>query len=126
MKVIIGSARRDENGKYAGGKLGDQDGVEVSTQNYCVHTKGWYMFRFLSDENAKKVAKAMWDACMNNNIGYCQAHRSIMAMLKKYGNMKAIGEKTETVSVSGDYEVLYGSTDENIAPLATRILKRKK
>ena len=84
------------------------------------------MFRFLSDEHAKKVAKAMWDACMNNNIGYCQAHRSIMAMLKKYGNMKAIGEKTETVSVSGDYEVLYGSTDENIAPLATRILKRKK
>lgn len=96
MKVIIGSARRDENGKYAGGKPGDQDGVEVSTQNYYVHTKGWYMFRFLSDEHAKKVAKAMWDACMNNNIGYCQAHRSIMAMLKKYGNMKAIGEKTET------------------------------
>lgn len=95
MKVIIGSARRDENGKYAGGKPGDQDGVEVSTQNYYVHTKGWYMFRFLSDEHAKKVAKAMWDACMNNNIGYCQAHRSIMAMLKKYGNMKAIGEKTE-------------------------------
>lgn len=96
MKVIIGSARRDENGKYAGGKPGDQDGVEVSTQNYYVHTKGWYMFRFLSDEHAKKVAKAMWDACMNNNIGYCQAHRSIMAMLKKYGSMKAIGEKTET------------------------------
>ena len=41
------------------------------------------MLRFLSDEHAKKVAKAMWDACMNNNIGYCQAHRSIMAMLKK-------------------------------------------
>lgn len=95
MKVIIGSARRDENGKYAGGKPGDQDGVEVSTQNYYVHTKGWYMFRLLSNEHAKKVAKAMWDACMNNNIGYCQAHRSIMAMLKKYGNMKAIGEKTE-------------------------------
>lgn len=54
------------------------------------------MYRFLSDEHAKKVAKAMWDACMNNNIGYCQAHRSIMAMLKKYGNMKGIGEKTET------------------------------
>lgn len=54
------------------------------------------MLRLLSDEHAKKVAKAMWDACMNNNIGYCQAHRSIMAMLKKYGNMKAIGEKTET------------------------------
>ena len=96
MKVIIGSARRDENGKYSGGKPGDQDGVEVSTQNYYVHTKGWYMYRFLSDEHAKKVAKAMWDACMNDNVGYCQAHRSIITMLQKYGSMKAIGEKTET------------------------------
>ena len=96
MKVIIASARRDENGKYSGGKPGDQDGVEVSTQNYYVHTKGWYMLRFLSDEYAKKVAKAMWDACMNNNIGYCQAHRSIMAMLKKYGSMKAIGVMVTT------------------------------
>lgn len=96
MKVIIGSARRDENGKYSGGKPGDQDGVEVSTQNYYVHTKGWYMLRFLSDEHAKKAAKAMWDACMNDNVGYCQAHRSIITMLQKYGSMKAIGEKTET------------------------------
>lgn len=79
MKVIIGSARRDENGKYAGGKPGDQDGVEVSTQNYYVHTKGWYMFRFLSDEHAKKVAKAMWDACMKQQYRLLCAHRSIRA-----------------------------------------------
>ena len=44
----------------------------------------------------------------------------------EYLFIQNFGEKTETVSVSGDYEVLYGSTDENIAPLATRILKRKK
>ena len=42
MKVIIGSARRDENGKYAGGKPGDQDGVEVSTQN-CSYQRMVYV-----------------------------------------------------------------------------------
>lgn len=96
MKVIIGSARRDENGKYAGGKPGDQDGVEVSTQNYYVHTKGWYLYRPINPEHAKKLAQAMYDACMNDNVGYCQTHRSIITMLKKYGSMKAIAEKTET------------------------------
>lgn len=96
MKVIIGSARRDENGKYAGGKPGDQDGVEVSTQNYYLHSKGWYLYRPINPEHAKKLAQAMYDACMNDNVGYCQTHRSIITMLKKYGSMKAIAEKTET------------------------------
>ena len=44
----------------------------------------------------------------------------------EYLFIQNFGEKTETVSVPGDYEVLYGSADENMAPLATRILKRKK
>lgn len=96
MKIVIGSARRDENGNYTGGKAGDQDGVEVSIQDYYLHKKGWYLYRALSEEHAQKLAQAMYDACMNNNIGYCQAHRAIMTMLKKYGSMKAIGEMTET------------------------------
>ena len=33
---------------------------------------------------------------MNDNVGYCQTHRSIITMLKKYGSMKAIAEKAET------------------------------
>lgn len=96
QKVIIGSARRDENGKYSGGKPGDQDGAEVSTQEYYLHKKGWYLYRPINTEHAKKLAQSMHDACANNNIGYCQAHREIMTMLKKYGSMKAIAEKTET------------------------------
>ena len=44
----------------------------------------------------------------------------------EYLFIQNFGEKTETVSVPGDYEVFYGSSDENVAPLATRILKRKK
>ena len=34
--------------------------------------------------------------------------------------------KTETVSVSEEYEVIYGTDGENMSPLQTRILKRKK
>lgn len=34
--------------------------------------------------------------------------------------------KTETVSVSEEYEVIYGTDSENMSPLQTRILKRKK
>lgn len=119
MKVIIGSARRDENGKYAGGKPGDQDGVEVSTQNYYVHTQGWYMYRFLSDEYAKKAAKAMYDACMNDNVGYCQTHRSIITMLKKYGSMKAIAEKTETDCSNLVRGCIYEATGIDVGSFST-------
>ena len=34
--------------------------------------------------------------------------------------------KTQTVSVSEEYEVIYGTDSENMSPLQTRILKRKK
>lgn len=34
--------------------------------------------------------------------------------------------KTETVSVSEEYEVIYGTDSENMSPLQTRILKHKK
>lgn len=96
MSVTIGSARRDENGKYSGGKAGDQDKVEVSTQAYYLHSKGWYLYRALSEEHAKALAQAMYDACMNDNVGYDQTNRAIMTMLDKYGSMAEIAEKTET------------------------------
>ena len=34
--------------------------------------------------------------------------------------------KTQTVSIPEDYEVIYGTDSENMSPLQTRILKRKK
>ena len=50
--IIIGSARHDENGKYSGGMVGDQTGKEVSTQNFYVSSKGWYIKRtVLIDKN---------------------------------------------------------------------------
>lgn len=96
MVVKVGSARIDENGKLSGGKAGDQTGKEVSTQDYYMHSKGWYLLRPKSAEDADKLAAAMSDACINDNIGYDQGNRlDVISKLKKYGSMKKIAEKTE-------------------------------
>lgn len=76
MAVIIGSARSDEYGRITGGAAGDQKGgAEVSTQNFYVHSKGWYVIRAKSDTYANKIAERMRAACANNNIGYDQTGR---------------------------------------------------
>lgn len=96
MSITVGSARMDEKGGISGGAAGDQTGKEVSTQNFYMHSKGWYCLRPKSVEHANKLATAMQNACMNNNIGYDQTNRAAVNMVKKYGNTKAIVEKTET------------------------------
>ncbi len=96
MAIKIGSARIDENGKASGGKVGDQTGKEVSTQDYYMHSKGWYLLRPKSADDADKLAAAMSDACINDNIGYDQSNRlGVISMLGKYGSMAKIAEKTE-------------------------------
>jgi len=87
MKVIIGSARSDENGNITGGKAGDQKGGrEVSTQEYYNHSKGWRVLRPKSGEKALKMAEAMKKACANNDIGYDQGQRNTL-----YTNIKPYG-----------------------------------
>ena len=96
MAMKVGSARIDENGKISGGAAGDQTGKEVMIQDYYMHTKGWYMLRPKSVDDANKIAQAMTDACANNNIGYDQGNRlGVITQLKKYGSMKKIAVKTE-------------------------------
>ncbi len=95
-KVLIGSARQDENGRYAGGAAGDQTGKEVSTQEFYKHSKGWYALRAKSAEVAAKLASAMQAACDNQNIGYDQGQRlDIIIQLRKYGSLGGITVKTE-------------------------------
>ena len=96
MSVKIGSARIDENGKLSGGKAGDQTGKEVSIQDYYMHSKGWYLLRPKSVEDADKMAAAMSAACNNDNIGYDQSNRlDVISKLGRYGSMAKIAEKTE-------------------------------
>ena len=96
MKIVVGSARVDENGKLSGGKAGDQTGKEVSTQPYYMHSKGWYCYRAKDAKVAAHLASAMKDACDNNNIGYDQGERStVILQLRRYGTLKGIETKTE-------------------------------
>ena len=74
-KIIIGSARIDENGNLSGGKAGDQTTKEVSTQEFYVHKKGWYIYRPKSPKVAVNIALNMQRACANDNIGYDQGNR---------------------------------------------------
>lgn len=97
MSIIIGSARIDEDGHISGGSAGDQTGKEVSTQDFYMHSKGWYALRPKAAKAAKLIAQAMSDACANNKIGYDQGNRYGVVKLVKGGTSIAdIDEKTET------------------------------
>ena len=82
MKIIIGSARIDENGKAVGGKGGDQKqkstpdySGEVSLQEFYEHSKGWYILRPKDSLIADDLSGLMRTACNNPNIGYNQNSR---------------------------------------------------
>lgn len=81
-KLIVGSARVDERGKYSGGKAGDQTQKEVSTQPYYMHSKGWYVLRPKKVSVANAIANSMNTACANPNVGYDQGNRE---SILKYG-----------------------------------------
>lgn len=96
MSLTVGSARIDENGNISGGKPGDQTGKEVSTQPYYVHSKEWICMRPKSASVANAIAQAMLQACKNDNIGYCQGHRTtVIEQLRKSGSLAKISAKTE-------------------------------
>ena len=87
MSVRIGSARHDENGRYSGGRKGDQTGNEVSIQDFYVHKKGWYVLRPKSITIADMIGETMYRACGNPNIGYCQSHRSDIYKFGTYSSV---------------------------------------
>lgn len=78
MAVYVASARIDENGNAYGGKAGDQNGKEVSSQLWYEHKKGWVLLRCTDPEKRKKIAKCMRDAYVNEFIGYDQHQRDTL------------------------------------------------
>lgn len=83
MRIVIGSARIDENGKSSGGKVGDNKQIsstndtvgEVSLQYMYTHSKGWYVIRPIEITHANNIATSMNIACNNKHIGYDQSNR---------------------------------------------------
>ena len=79
MAVKIGHAVYDENRKSSNGAAGDQNGKEVCRWDWYVRADGWSaVFRPKSSTVAEKIAKAMEQACDNNNIGYDQSQRTTL------------------------------------------------
>lgn len=96
--VYVGSARGDENGKAYGGVAGDQNGREVSTQAWYLHSKGWRTLRCVHEDMRRHIAEAMSMACANANIGYDQYQRdTLYNAAKKIGfDLSKIAAPTET------------------------------
>ena len=97
MSTLIGHACIDERGKARGGTAGDQTLKEVYSRDW--YNKPWHtVFRPKSAEVAEKIAKAMEQACANNNIGYDQNQRTTLfelAKAKKW-NISKVNKKCET------------------------------
>ena len=84
MVVYVGSSRHDENGKYIGGKAGDQKQkigangydmsgeVSIQTLKDFIGKRSWYIIRPKQAAHAKALAQAMLTACNNKHIGYDQ------------------------------------------------------
>lgn len=83
MAVKVGSARSS----YGNTAAGDQNnGLEVSTQDYYVHSKGWRVFRAKDPTKRYKIADGMKKGCANNDIGYSQGTRlTLTENVKPYG-----------------------------------------
>lgn len=104
-KVIIGSARHDENGGISGGKPGDQlQGKtpdyqgECSLQEWYKHELGWIVFRAKDPEDAKAIAKNMLAICNNPNVGYNQGRNQTLyyAAMKYDFDASKVKEPCET------------------------------
>lgn len=71
---MISNCGHDENGRYSGGKAGDQTGTEWQVINW--YNRPWKCV--LRHPNAKvraMIASMAKAAAVNNKIGYCQSHR---------------------------------------------------
>lgn len=77
MAVTIGHASLDENKNVKGGASGDQTTKEVCVRTW--YSKPWTSVIRPKDSNiAEKIAKAMEQACANDNIGYDQGQRTTL------------------------------------------------
>lgn len=79
--VLIGHASISEKGTANGAK-GDSTGKEVCIRSW--YSKPWdFMAIHLDAKVREKHARAIEDACVNNNIGYSQSSRNTLNTLAK-------------------------------------------
>ena len=102
MKVA--NCGHDEKGGYTGGIPGDQRGDEWNIVDYYVPSYGWsYHIKWKDDKLAKLFAELAIASARNNNVGYCQGHRSTFytALKKVNYDPSLINEPCEADCSSG-------------------------
>ncbi len=78
MSVKIGHASQSEHGS-ANGTKGDSTGKEVCTRAWYKYSGGWDFVAIYPDADVReKHAKAVEQACANDNIGYGQNDRNTL------------------------------------------------
>lgn len=89
MGAKVSNCGHDENGKYSGGKAGDQTGTEYQIKDWYKYSGGWdVVFRFKNEKYASELATVAKAAANNNNIGYDQGDRGTYYTALKAANWK--------------------------------------
>ena len=127
MAIKIGHSSIDENGKIAGGALGDQTGKEVCTRAW--YNGGWnIVLRPNSASLAEKSAQFVEAICANNNVGYDQYNRnSLYKLVSANGfNGSAVGKCEcdcssfmHTAAIAGGANIHYGTNGATTRTLRT-------
>ena len=76
MSILISNCGHDENGRYSGGKAGDQTGTEWYIRDWYRYPSGWdCVLRLKNATYRKKNAELATRAAKNDLIGYDQYQR---------------------------------------------------
>lgn len=139
--VRVSNCGHDENGRYTGGKPGDQTGTEWYLRPWYAYTKGgWnYVIRWLDEGLGNLFADLAIEAAQNDFVGYCQGHRydfwtqlvsakyrpanikkaceadcssGTIALIKAVGYLKGIKELQQcTATYTGDMMLYFNSAN---------------
>lgn len=99
---MISNSGHDENGRYSGGRTGDQTGKEWAIRSW--YNRPWKCVLRHPDGNVReKIASLSEKAAKNNNIGYDQGQRLTYwdELVKAKYNPSAIKTKCEADCSSG-------------------------
>lgn len=101
VAVRMSNCGHDENGRYAGGKAGDQTGTEWYLRSwYAYPTGGWnYILRWKDESLGNLFADLAIEAALNDKIGYDQGTAGNSADRCTFRQqMKAVGYRPSKIT----------------------------
>ena len=96
--MSIANSGHDENGRYTGGKAGDQTGSEWEVRSW--YNRPWNCVARFDTEVGEDIAKLARNAANNDKIGYDQSQR--ITFWSKLKNARDYDPKNITVACEAD------------------------